>query len=104
MPACGEARIEVTTPATPNVSTSTQSQMTEPTALIASSTACEIGQGNANQDPVLTQIVGEYLYAEGPAADAHGNGYFSDNNAGKIYKWSPDGMITIFIEELNRPK
>jgi gluconolactonase len=51
----------------------------------------------------LTQISGSYQFTEGPAVDASGNVYFSDVNAGGIYKWSPDGNVSVFVEGLNRP-
>ncbi len=51
----------------------------------------------------LTPVAGDYLFAEGPAADALGNVYFSDINAGKIYKWSPDGQVSVFMAGLNKP-
>jgi gluconolactonase len=35
--------------------------------------------------------------------DSNDNVYFSDVNAGKIYKWSPDGNVTVFLEGLNMP-
>jgi gluconolactonase len=51
----------------------------------------------------LQQIDGHYLFAEGPAVDGQGNVYFSDINAGKIYRWSADGKVSVFVEGLNGP-
>lgn len=51
----------------------------------------------------LKPIAGSYLFAEGPAADWQGNVYFSDINAGKIYKWSPDGQVSVFVSGLKGP-
>jgi gluconolactonase len=48
-------------------------------------------------------VTGNYQFTEGPATDSHGNVYFSDINAGKIFKWSPDGSVTLFLEGLNMP-
>jgi gluconolactonase len=48
-------------------------------------------------------VSGSYQFTEGPATDANGNVYFSDINAGKIYKWTPDGNVTVFLEGLNMP-
>jgi gluconolactonase len=48
-------------------------------------------------------IVGEYTFSEGPIADTSGNIYFSDINAGRIYKWSPDGTVDVFLDGLNNP-
>lgn len=51
----------------------------------------------------LQRVTGDYIFSEGPAADENGNIYFSDINAGRIYKWMPDGSVTIFFEGLNKP-
>ncbi len=48
-------------------------------------------------------IAGSYQFTEGPAADPSGNVYFSDIDAGKIYRWSPDGAVSIFRDGLNGP-
>jgi len=48
-------------------------------------------------------IAGVYQFTEGPATDQNGNVYFSDVNAGRIYKWSPDDKVVIFLEGLNMP-
>ena len=61
------------------------------------------GQGSASQKTALLSIDGQYNFTEGPAADAQGNVYFSDIPAGRIYKWAPDGNVTIFLDDLNRP-
>ena len=50
-----------------------------------------------------TRVSGTYLFSEGPASDGQGNVFFSDINAGRIYKWSPDGKVVVFKEELNAP-
>lgn len=52
---------------------------------------------------VLQRVSGKYIFTEGPAVDAAGNVYFSDINAGKIYKWMTDGKVTVFREGLNAP-
>jgi gluconolactonase len=51
----------------------------------------------------LTRIQGDYQFAEGPVADKNGDVYFSDIDANRIYKWSPDGKVSVFKEGLNRP-
>ncbi len=48
-------------------------------------------------------ISGTYLFTEGPATDTLGNVYFSDINAGRIYKWSSDGSVSLFLEGLDAP-
>jgi gluconolactonase len=56
-----------------------------------------------SQDLQLTMVGGAYQFAEGPVTSQDGNVYFSDVNAGKIYKWSPDRSVNIFVEGLNAP-
>jgi gluconolactonase len=48
-------------------------------------------------------IAGSYQFTEGPAADPGGNVYFSDIDAGKIYRWSPDGSVSLFRDGLSGP-
>jgi len=56
-----------------------------------------------SQDLQLTKVSGTYQFTEGPVTSKDGSVYFSDINAGKIYKWSPDGSVNIFVEGLNVP-
>lgn len=53
----------------------------------------------------IKQLSGRYLFSEGPATDANGDVYFSDINAGKIYKWSTsaNGELSVFVEGLAQP-
>ncbi len=51
----------------------------------------------------LLTLPGTYQFTEGPAVDANGNVYFSDINAGTIYRWTPDGSVSIFLAGLNKP-
>jgi gluconolactonase len=45
---------------------------------------------------------GEYRFTEGPAADAQGNVYFTDQPNDKIWKWSVDGTVSLFLEHTGR--
>jgi len=47
----------------------------------------------------ITTIAEGLSFAEGPAADADGNLYFSDIPANRIYKWSGTGEPTVFRED-----
>ncbi|QTA90650.1 SMP-30/gluconolactonase/LRE family protein [Desulfonema magnum] len=47
----------------------------------------------------ITQIADGLSFAEGPAADANGNLYFSDISANRIYTWSEAGGATVFRED-----
>ncbi len=46
------------------------------------------------------ELVGEgYTFTEGPAADLHGNLYFTDTFKGKIHRITPDGQIEVFVDK-----
>ena len=51
----------------------------------------------------IDEYVGERSKTEGPVADADGNVYFSDPYGTKVYRWSPDGGLSIFTEKFNGP-
>ena len=55
------------------------------------------------QFSTLSQLAGNYKFTEGPAADANGNIYFSDVDAGIIYKWMADGNVSVFVSGLSLP-
>jgi gluconolactonase len=77
---------------------------TQPTAETASPVSPSAATTNSlPQSFNLTQVAGSYQFTEGPAVDLGGNVYFSDIDAGTIYKWSPDGNISVFFAGLNRP-
>lgn len=51
----------------------------------------------------LKLVADGYEFTEGPAADAQGNVYFTDQPNNKIYKWSAnDGQVSVFMEESGR--
>ena len=50
----------------------------------------------------MQQLASDYSFTEGPAADPEGNVYFTDQPNNKIYKWSINGEITLFMDESNR--
>jgi gluconolactonase len=43
-----------------------------------------------------------YGFTEGPAADADGSVYFTDQPNDRILKWSPDGTVSVFMEGAGR--
>lgn len=43
-----------------------------------------------------------YAFTEGPAADSKGNIYFTDQPNDRIYKWTTDGRIELFMEGAGR--
>lgn len=51
----------------------------------------------------LTKLAGEYAFTEGPAADAEGNVFFTDQPNDKIYKWSEkEGSISVYMDKTGR--
>lgn len=49
----------------------------------------------------VEKVEGQYQFTEGPAADAHGNVFFSDIPADRIYKIDPQGKVSVFREPSN---
>lgn len=56
-----------------------------------------------SQNLEVMPISGSYQFTEGPIATSDGGVYFSDVNAGRIYKWNLDGRVNLFVEGLNAP-
>jgi gluconolactonase len=50
----------------------------------------------------LTLLADKFSFTEGPAADAKGNVYFTDQPNNKIYKWSTDGKLSVFHDSPGR--
>jgi gluconolactonase len=50
----------------------------------------------------LKRLQGTYLFTEGPCADAEGNVYFTDQPNDRIFKYSPDGSVAVFMEKAGR--
>lgn len=51
----------------------------------------------------LTKLSSDYSFTEGPAADAEGNVFFTDQPNDKIYKWSAaDNTISLYMDKTNR--
>jgi gluconolactonase len=56
------------------------------------------------QKPVVAEgaavkkLAGDFKFTEGPAVDAEGNVYFTDQPNDRILKWSIDGKLTTFLE------
>jgi len=45
----------------------------------------------------VQRLVTGYSFTEGPAADAAGNLFFTDQPNNRILKWSTDGTISVFF-------
>jgi gluconolactonase len=50
----------------------------------------------------LTKLAGGFNFTEGPAADADGNVFFTDQPNDRIMKWSIDGKLTTFMRPCGR--
>ena len=50
----------------------------------------------------LQKLSGEFEFTEGPAADAAGNVYFTDQPKDRIMKWSVDGKLSTFMQPCGR--
>jgi len=50
----------------------------------------------------LEKLAGDCLFTEGPAADAAGNVFFTDQPNDRILKWSLEGKLTTFLQPSGR--
>ncbi len=60
------------------------------------------GQGIVAPGAELTLLADGFQFTEGPAADAEGNVYFTDQPNNKILKWSVDGGLSVFHDSPGR--
>lgn len=50
----------------------------------------------------LQLLAADYKFTEGPAVDADGNVFFTDQPNNRIMKWSTDGTISTYMEDAGR--
>jgi len=50
----------------------------------------------------LEKLAGDFAFTEGPAADAEGNVYFTDQPNDRILKWSVDDELSTFLQPAGR--
>ena len=50
----------------------------------------------------LEKLAGDFSFTEGPAADAKGNVFFTDQPNDRIWKWSVEGKLSIFVQPAGR--
>ncbi len=50
----------------------------------------------------LQKLAGDFRFTEGPAADAVGNVYFTDQPNDRILKWSVEGQLSTFLHPSGR--
>ncbi len=53
-------------------------------------------------DACLQKLADEYLFTEGPACDAEGNVFFTDQPNNRILKWATDGKLSTFMQPCGR--
>ncbi len=53
-------------------------------------------------DAQVTKLADSFKFTEGPAADAKGNVYFTDQPNDRIMKWSVDGKLSTFMQPAGR--
>lgn len=66
--------------------------------------AGETGQPNDLIAPgaKLQKLAGGFAFTEGPAADAQGNVFFTDQPNDRILRWSTDGKLSTFLQPSGR--
>ena len=50
----------------------------------------------------LQKLAGDFSFTEGPACDAHGNVFFTDQPNDRILKWSTEGKLSTFMHPCGR--
>ncbi len=50
----------------------------------------------------VEKLAGGFKFTEGPAVDAEGNVFFTDQPNNRIHKWSVDGKLTVFHDKPGR--
>lgn len=50
----------------------------------------------------LHQVAADYQFTEGPAVDAQGNVFFTDQPNNRIMRWSTNGTVSVFMEDAGR--
>jgi gluconolactonase len=60
------------------------------------------GAGVVEPGAKVELLAGDFKFTEGPAADAEGNVYFTDQPNDRIMKWSVDGKLSTFMQPSGR--
>ena len=61
-----------------------------------------LGAGVVEQGAKVERLAGDFKFTEGPAADAEGNVYFTDQPNDRIMRWGTDGKLTTFMQPSGR--
>ncbi|MDB5291190.1 MAG: gnl 2 [Phycisphaerales bacterium] len=59
-------------------------------------------EGIAAPGAKLELLSHDFQFTEGPATDADGNVYFTDQPSDRIMKWSKDGKLSVFMQPCGR--
>ena len=76
--------------------------------LLAMVIAMTLAATNSEDNPIaapgakLTKLADGFTFTEGPAADAEGNIYFTDQPNDRIMIWSKDGKLSTFMQPCGR--
>jgi gluconolactonase len=69
---------------------------------LAAASAME-GEGRVTApDAKVEKLAEDFKFTEGPAADAEGNVFFTDQPNDRILKWSAEGKLTTFMQPCGR--
>ncbi|MDR1817634.1 MAG: SMP-30/gluconolactonase/LRE family protein [Puniceicoccales bacterium] len=69
-----------------------------PASAAGENTAAAVAASGAT----LEKLAGGFSFTEGPAADAAGNVFFTDQPKNKIWRWGTDGKLTLFHDAPGR--
>ena len=73
-------------------------------AALADPTNSASPPGVTESGAALEKLAGGFAFAEGPACDAHGNVFFTDQPNDCIHEWSTEGKLTTFLQPCGRSK
>ncbi|MDH6305156.1 gluconolactonase [Parabacteroides sp. PF5-5] len=70
--------------------------------VISVAASCGQPKGVVAEGAVVEKLADGFSFTEGPAVDKDGNIYFTDQPNDKIYKWSTDGKLSVFLDNTGR--
>ena len=76
--------------------------------IFAALLACLTMAAQSDDNPILApgahlqKLAGGFIFTEGPACDAEGNVYFTDQPNDRIMLWSKDGKLSTFMQPCGR--
>jgi gluconolactonase len=70
--------------------------------IVCSPVYAQEGDGIVASGAKVEKVAEGFRFTEGPAVDKEGNVYFTDQPNDRIWKWSLDGDVSIFLENAGR--